>query len=268
MYRRHKKRLFWAAPLITAMTLSWPSQAQEAVEDRPRLIEVPDLLPQERFRQCLLQAEHAPMAALIDAERWETDGGGNLARECAATALANNGDDDLAARRFETLARDLAQIDADYAAGLFREAGRLWLRADVPQRAVFALEAAGAIAEPDPQLLVQRARAREALDDHEGALEDLQEATDLAPDRPDLLALRASLLHRLDRSDAAIEDLTRAIDLGGDFAELTLERGIVRARQGDSAGARRDFQAVLDEAPDSVAAEIARREINLLDGPG
>ena len=153
MHRHHKKRRVWAAPLVAAVTLTWPAFAQEADEDRPRLIEVPELLPQERFRQCLLQAERAPMAALIDAERWEIDGGGNLARECAATALANNGEEDLAARRFETLARDLAEFDADYAAGLLREAGRLWLRADAPQRAVFALEAAGEIAEPDPQLL-------------------------------------------------------------------------------------------------------------------
>lgn len=268
MHRHLKKRLVWAAPFAAAMTMSWPAHAQDAAEDRPRLIEVPDLAPQERFRQCLQQAELSPVAALIDAERWETDGGGNLARECAATALANNGEEDAAARRFETLARDLAEIDADYAAGLFREAGRLWLRVDVPQRAVFALEAAGEIAAPDPQLLVQRARARQALDDDEGALADLQQATDLAPDRPDLLALRASVLQRLSMPDAAIDDLTQAIELGGDLAELTLERGIVRARQGDSEGARRDFQAVLDEAPDSVSAEIARREISLLEEPG
>ncbi len=244
------------------------ANAQSAGDGAPRLIEILPRPPQQQFSLCMTLATVSPSAALIEAEQWESDGGGNLARECAATALANSDEHAEAAGRFEALARELAPVDPAYAADLYREAGRLWLRDDFAQRAVWALETAEELAGPDPQLLVQRARARQAADDDWGALEDLYQASELAPDRPDLLALRAGLLQRLNMHDLAVEDLTRAIEIGGDFAELTLERGIVRTRQGDIDGARIDFQAVLDQAPESISAEIAQREIERLDNPG
>lgn len=267
MQRDHKKSRIWAGLFVIMTALPAAVLAQGTAEDRPRLIDLPELLPPERFRLCMTQAETAPMAALIEAEQWEIEGGGNLARECAATALANSGEHGVAAGRFEALARELAEVDPDYAAGLYREAARLWLSADAPQRAVWVLEAAAAIVAPDPQLLIQRARARGATGDQWGALDDLYQASALAPERPDLLALQADVLLRLNLTDLAIHDLTRAIELGGDFAELTVERGLVRARQGDGEGARIDFQAVLDRAPDSISADIARREIDRLENP-
>lgn len=267
--RRHNKTCpLWLAVLAVFGLGLGNAGAQSTGGGAPRLIEILPRPPQQHFSLCMTLATDSPEAALIEAEQWEIDGGGNLARECAATALANTGDHVAAAGRFEALARELASVDPAYAADLYREAGRLWLRGEFALRAVLVLEAVEGLVEPDPQLLIQRSRARQAADDDWGALEDLYQASELAPDRPDLLALRAGLLQRLSLHDLAVEDLTRAIEVGGDFAELTLERGIVRVRQGDSEGARLDFQAVLDQSPDSISAEIAQREIERLDSPG
>jgi len=244
---------------------SGTANGQSPARDAPRLIEILPQPPQEQFRLCMTLASESPTAALIEAEQWEIDGGGNLARECAATALANSDEFAAAAQRFEVLAREIATLDPTYAADLYREAGRLWMRDGFAQRAVWVLEAVEELVGLDPQLLIQRARARQASDDDWGALEDLYQASEIAPNRPDLLSLRANLLQRLQMHSLAVEDLTRALEVGGDVAELTLERGIVRLRQGDQAAARLDFQTVLEHAPESISAEIARREIERLD---
>ena len=61
--------------------------------------------------------------------------------------------------------------------------------------------------------------------------------------------------------------MARALSLAPDNAEALLERGALRRAKGDVRGARADWERAARLAPDSAAAELALRNLELNPAP-
>src|SRR3546814_16370868 len=86
-----------------------------------------------------------------------------------------------------------------------------------------------------------RAMALAALDDYNGARQDLDVALSLDPTRDDAYALRAAARRHLKDNAGAMEDVETALAIDARSPEALLERGILRFAKGDIAGAHKDF---------------------------
>lgn len=217
--------------------------------------------PAARYQACMDQARSDPNAALAAANAWEQDGGGNPARYCAATALLNRQDYRPAARSLNELAGELAAIDGRRAAGLYDEAGRAWVLAGNPERAIAALDTAIGLRPNDAGLYVARSYARVAQEDYWAAVDDLGRASELAPGNAEIYLLRAAAHRYLGNYELALDDAERALAHAPGNPEALLERGDDRLLRGDTAGARADWEQVKSLAPNSPAAAAA--SINL-----
>ena len=217
------------------------------------------------YQACLASTDADPAQALDDALAWEQAGGGNPARHCAALATLALGRPADAAQMLETLALDLAGIDAAASLALMLDAADMWLDAGAPARAE-GLYAAALESAPDwPDALIGRAYALEQQGRFEAALADVIRATALAPQNAGALAvLQSALLRRLGRVRDAATLLDTAIAEAPDQADLYLERGLVRLLAGDDAGARADWQQVTTLAPESDAAGAAQANLDRL----
>jgi tetratricopeptide (TPR) repeat protein len=108
-----------------------------------------------------------------------------------------------------------------------------------------------------------RGNARRAKGDVEGALEDYDEAIRLKPD--DAMGFYNRGLARCDKGDlaGAIEDYSQAIRLKPDYADAFCGRGFARYEKGDLAGAIEDQNQAIQFKPDYALAfnnrGIARR---------
>ena len=68
-----------------------------------------------------------------------------------------------------------------------------------------------------------------------------------------------------DHSPLAGRDLGAVLNFEPTHLDALLERGIVRRLQGDDNAARKDWMWVLELGPDSIAATMARRNLELMD---
>ncbi|MBW7852085.1 MAG: tetratricopeptide repeat protein [Rhodospirillales bacterium] len=218
----------------------------------------------ERYAACLRLAEERPVDGWEEALAWQSLGGGEPAKHCGAVALIGLEEHGEAAMRLEGLARE-SRASAGVRAGMLAQAGQAWLLEGRPERAVAALSAALALRPDDADLLIDRAFAFAQAANYGEALGDLDRALSLAPGRADALTLRASAHRYLDRPDEARRDVDQALFLKPRFPDALVERGILKRLAGDVAGARRDWLATLAAAPDSAAAEAARRNLELMD---
>jgi len=218
------------------------------------------------YDACLRKAASQPDSAYEDAMGWaRTRGGGEPAQHCAAVALFNAGQWRRAAEAFTDLAGRYRDRRTLLRASLVAQAGRAWLAADEPARAVSAFTAAIEIA-PDAAIFwIDRAEARAAGGAFWEAIDDLNRALDLDPRRGEAHALRAAAYRRVEALDLALEDADRAVELAPRFPEAWLERGILKRLAGDNAGARRDWREVLLLEPDGSAADAARMQIEAME---
>lgn len=102
------------------------------------------------------------------------------------------------------------------------------------------------------------ARAMVAESLPEEALAELDLATSLQPEEPGVWLLKATLLRRLDRLGRAQAAIERAGELAPTDAEVGLEAGVIAVLTGREESARQSWQSVVDIAPDTPAAEVAR----------
>jgi Tfp pilus assembly protein PilF len=110
--------------------------------------------------------------------------------------------------------------------------------------------------------------ARLALGQLPGALVDLDLAVVLDADRTEAWVLRAAAQRRLERLNPAEDSITTALRLAPRNVEALLERGIVRQLRGEAEAARRDWERVMELAPDSAAADLAAQNLALMEaGP-
>lgn len=243
-----------AAALLAALIAAVPREAAaQASED--------DAL---RYQDCMAKAKNTPQAGFDAAIAWRDMGGGVPAEHCAAVALIALGHAGEAAGRLEDLGQR-PTVEMDLRVGLLTQAAQAWQLAGQPERAYAVLT--GLIAErpDDAALYVDRATARAELGHYEEAARDLTQAIELDPGRADAWVLRASARRYLDRLDAAASDLEQALALEPGHPEGHLERGMIRRLRGDDAGARQDWLAVIRQAPESAAADAARRNLELMD---
>jgi tetratricopeptide (TPR) repeat protein len=229
--------------------------------------EPPRLSQSPEYARCLDLLPADPVGARGFARGWFMQGGGEGAAQCEALAQLSLGEADAAAEALERIA---ARSEAGLAAraAVFGQAAEAWRAAGKPQRAAAAASLALALTPQDPDLLLERALARLALDQVSGALADLDLAAVLEADRAETWIWRAAAQRRLENFRSAEDSITTALRLAPRNVEALLERGILRQLRGEVEAARRDWERVLELAADSPAADLAAQNLALIEaGP-
>lgn len=217
-----------------------------------------------QYKHCITLARQKPDEGWEEALAWTSLGGGEPARHCAAVALIGLRQFEEGASRLEDLART-SHSDPKLRAGMLAQAGQAWLLAKNPERAYAAQTAALKLVPDAPDLLVDRAESLAEAKNYKDALADLNRALKVAPGRVDALTFRASAKRFLDDNKGAEADIEQALKADPLYQDAWLERGILKRLAGDADGARQSWAKVLEIAPTSSAADIARRNIELLD---
>jgi tetratricopeptide (TPR) repeat protein len=216
----------------------------------------------ERWEQCVDLATGDPAAGLAEAQRWHLAGGGFLAQQCRGMAYATAKRWTSAAESFEAAARE-AEVARDSRAGKYwAQAGNAWIAAAEPVKARAALDAAlasGALAGVElGEAHLDRARARVAAGDRQGARQDLDQAVMKAAADPMAWLLSATLARQMGDVPLAQRHIARAIEMAGDDAVVQLEAGNIAALARDEAGAKLAWAKAVQLAPGSPEAAAAR----------
>lgn len=217
------------------------------------------------YQDCLSLMRRNPEEGFAHAQTWQATGGGLPAAHCAALALVELRHYADAAARLEELLPAAQKQVPHLSVLLLDQAANAWLLADQPQRAKALMDIAITAAPDQPDLLIGRALAAAALQDHASAAADLSRALNLDPTRAEAYALRAAARRQLKDMGGAMEDAETALAIEPGLPEGLLERGILRSLQGDRRGARADLIQVRMIVPDTPAAETAGRVIEQLD---
>lgn len=225
----------------------------------------------ERWDVCVDTATGDPAAGIAEADRWKLAGGGFLAEQCRGLAYAKAERWVSAAGAFEAAARE-AEVARDVRAGKYwAQAGNAWLAAKDAAKARGALDAALATGNLSGLELgeahLDRARARVAANDRQGARQDLDRAVVEAAADPMAWLLSATLARRMDDVPLAQKHIARALELAGDDASVQLEAGNIAAMARDEAGAKAAWDKAVRAAPGSPAAAAARAALNQFDAP-
>lgn len=218
-----------------------------------------------QYAACMKLARATPEDGFEHAIAWSAQGGGQAARHCAAVALVGLGQYEEAALRLDRLAQEATAASAKLRPELLAQSGQAWLMAGHYMRAHAAQSAALKLEPDNVELLIDRSITLASAANYWEAVDDLNQALDLAPERADVRILRASAYRYLDAIPLAQEDIDLALarDPGNPFG--LLERGILRRLAGDNAGARADWLRVLSLAPDGLAGNAARANLEKMD---
>lgn len=218
----------------------------------------------EEYRTCLILAKQKPMEGWEEALAWQSLGGGEAARHCAAVALIGLGKHAEAATRLETLANESVREDS-VRAEMLAQAAQAWMLAGNLTRADAVQRGALKLAPGNPDIMLDHAVLLAQVHHYREAVEVLSSVLRNQPNRVEALTLRASAFRYLDDLPGAEDDVNNALKLHPDFADALLERGILRRLKGDDAAAREDWLSAMAAAPDSEAADTARTNLEKLD---
>lgn len=220
-----------------------------------------------RWESCTAAIVADPARAIAEAERWRTAGGGYLAQQCLGLAYARQNRWISAASAFEGAARSAQAAGDARASRYWAQAGNAWVAAGEFINARAALDAAlaaGTLAGLElGEAHLDRARARVAAGDMQGARQDLDTAVVEAAVDPMTWLLSATLARRMGDVPLAQRHIARALDLAGDDASVQLEAGNVAATARDEASAKRAWEKAVQLAPGTppaVAASAALRQ--------
>jgi tetratricopeptide (TPR) repeat protein len=218
-----------------------------------------------QYQHCIGLARSTAQEGWQEALAWSSMGGGEPAQHCAAVAMIAMRQFEEGAAKLEALA-ETSQSAPRLRAGMLAQAGQAWLLAKQPDRAFRAQSKALELVPGAPDLLIDRAQSLAEEKNYQAALQDLDEALKSAPDRSGVLTFRATAKRYLDDLRGARADVEEALKLDDHNQDAWLEDGIERNLATDLAGARASWQKVIALAPQSDAAEMARRDLELLDG--
>ena len=249
------------APKTNALTLVIVALTALILSLAGTAVSVAQIDHSAEYDACMVLAARAPSDALASAQTWEEAGGGNPARHCAAIAQFNLRDYRGAAMRLDALALEIGTVDRPLAAGLNDQAGRAWLLAGDQIAALAAFGQAIALTPDDAELYIGRAYAHAGRQDYRSALDDLRRAETLAPDSAEIHLLKAAALRFQGDVSAALAEAERAALAAPGNPDILLERGNIKWLLQDQDGARRDWSQVVAVAPDSAAAQSARRNL-------
>lgn len=248
-----------SAALLTTLALATTVPAPRAEADQF------DFARQQEYEDCMTLARRLPADGYESALAWESQGGGDPARHCAAVALIWMGKHREAAERLETLAAGMTEEQPQLAAEAFGQAGQAWTMADETRRALNATAAGLKLAPDNVDLLIDRARAYATLGDFNAAVADLDRAQALAPERTDVLTYRASTWRFLKDLGKARADADAALKLDPKNAEALLERGNIRRLANDLAGARQDWLETVALAAGTPTGDFAKANLEKMD---
>jgi tetratricopeptide (TPR) repeat protein len=220
--------------------------------------------PRQEYRACLSLARDKPEDGWEEAIAWQSLGGGEPARHCAAVALIGLGKLEEAAKRLEALASQ-SHAAPPLRAEMLGQAGQAWLMAGDVDRAVAAINTGLQLVPGQPDLLLDKAVALAQAAHYQDAVDALTSLLKAQPNRVEAMVLRASAYRYLDKINLAKEDIARALVLDKDQPDALLERGMIRRLEDDKLGAREDWMKAINAAPDSPAAEAARKNLELMD---
>jgi tetratricopeptide (TPR) repeat protein len=223
---------FAALVLVSAALMSAEAAAQTEELGAPRT----------PFERCVAIIDRDPALAYETGMSRSAMTGEVGGFRCAAMALAAQGRNEEAARRFDALANSVPGENVGLRVELLYQAGNAWLLARDPaqarsafSRAVVTAEGGGLISEAMPDVYIDRARAYALEADWRHAEEDLSRALDLRAN--DALAFRLRSYARMQQGafDLAENDALAAVALAPDDVEALLMLG--HAREAKRTGA-------------------------------
>jgi len=182
----------------------------------------------QRYEACVAKTQTDPDTAFEDGLIFRNDGGGVLARHCIALALLELGHLEEAAARLEHAAFMPDGGDAALRAEMLSQAGNAWLLARAPVEAENAFTNALVINPGDPDVFIDRARARALQSRFADAVSDLSVALSQRPDDLLALRLRADAHLELGQLDQAEQDVERALAIEPRDIDTLVVRGHVR----------------------------------------
>jgi tetratricopeptide (TPR) repeat protein len=180
----------------------------------------------------------------------------------ALLALGHPGE---AAVRLDTLARQTESGAPEERADLMMQSGEAWLIARRGDLAEASFSAALMLTPRDAEVWAARARARAMEEKWEGSESDLDSAIVFENATPEYYFLRSAARKALGKDADAIADINTALRLDPAYPDALAERGLMRFAAGDENGARADWIVVLNTAPDSAAADVARLGIERME---
>jgi tetratricopeptide (TPR) repeat protein len=249
----HNTRVSMLRPILFVAFLLLPSFALAQVIDAP-----------QEYKACLVLAKKNPEAGWEEALTWQSLGGGEAARHCAAIALIGLEKYGEAASRLETLANESVREDI-VRAEMLAQAAQAWILANNIPRADSAQRGALVLSPGNPDILLDHAVLLAQVNHYAEAAEVLSKVLLAQPNRVEALTLRGTAFRFLDNIPGAEDDISQALKLDPDFPDALLERGILRRLKDDTKGARADWLRAMELAPESDAAELARKNLELLD---
>jgi len=162
---------------------------------------------------CLKKADELPDIAAANAEIWVKNGGGFQAKLCFALAQFKRNEFLDAAQKFSSLALLSRLKNPVMAASLYSQSGLSYMRAMESAEAETAYAEALKLNPGDPEIWVDRATLRTAMEHYWDALNDLNQALKLNPKEAVALRLRGQTWVKLGNRQKAQEDFLAAEDL-------------------------------------------------------
>lgn len=212
--------------LISALFLTLIGQVsvgdQNSIGDTVRLNEA------ERLGECLAKIKEDAEGAYEDGLAWINEGGRPFARACTAEALLELGHFEEAAARLEELANEEGTGSLNQRVIYLAKSGNAWLVAGQPEAANVTLSNAIRLSPNDPQLKIDRAIARMALDRWTDAEADLDDALIALIEPAEAYRLRSEVRLNLGNLSGAKDDVAKAIEINIEDVDAHVLNGRIK----------------------------------------
>ena len=212
----------------------------------------------KRYNQCMSQSRTHPENGIEMARTWLAEGDFSAAKHCLATGKFFSGAYEAAATIFENLATTDNDFTDQLRSQLFSQAGQARLLIGQSKKALENQTAALNFVRDEPQFFLDRAITQIALKDYTGALSDINIAIKKDPLFGDALLFSAIAKRHLKDFFGALADINKSLMLLPNLPAALLERGIIFNLVGQAESAATDWKKIIEVAPNSAEARIAK----------